>query len=76
MWCGIIPREGPGGLPGLLLPPSPPPQEDTGRGSPWRVRAEGSWTVAGLVAAGAKASGAPPGGWARLGPQEITIITK
>lgn len=28
MWCGIIPREGPGGLPGLLLPPSPPP---TGR---------------------------------------------
>lgn len=57
-------------------PPPPPPREDTGRGGPWRVGAEGSWTVAGLVAAGAKASGAPPGGWARPGPQEITIITK
>lgn len=39
-------------------------------------RGRGHWTVAGWVAAGAKASGPLPGGWARLGPQEITIITK
>lgn len=60
-----------------------PPQEDTGSGWPQGSGGAldsgwvgGSRTVAGLVAAGAEASGPLPGGWARLGPQEITIITK
>lgn len=44
-----------------------PPQEDTGRGGPRRVRAEGGWTVAGLLAAGAKASGATPPGLGQAG---------
>lgn len=65
----LFPREGCGGL--LLSP--------TGRHWEWvapGVRVGGCRTVAEVVAAGVEASRPLPGDWARLGPQEITIITK
>ena len=66
---GTIPGEGAGGPLGAAALPA---REDTGGGWPLGAGPR----VAGWAAAGAKASGPLPGGWARLGPQEITIITK
>lgn len=61
------PGKGWEGRRGCRSPHPPPPTGRHWEGRPPRVRAEGGWTVAGLVAAGAKASGAPlPGagpGW-------------
>lgn len=68
-WCGIIPQGR--GERAVLFPR----RKTLGVGSPWGQDG-GCRAAAGLVQQELRQAGPSQGSWARLGPQEITIITK